>query len=116
MSAAGLTVCLRGKFPLDARDDKNPLLTYFTTAAKWVIYHASVMQYFTHTHTQAEIITVMVTVMQEIKEQSVYYSMAAGRQAVTARRERDYWNTHTHTISPSHTHTHTHTHTETLRR
>lgn len=59
-------------------------------------------------HTQAEIITVMVTVMQEIKEQSTYYSVAAGRQAVTARRERDYWNTHTHTQSLPHTHTGTH--------
>lgn len=40
MSAAVLSVCLRVKFPLDAQDDKNPLLTYFTTATKWVIYHA----------------------------------------------------------------------------
>lgn len=51
MSAAVLSVCLRVKFPLDAQDDKNPLLTYFTTATKWVIYHAWVMQYHTHTHT-----------------------------------------------------------------
>lgn len=49
-------------------------------------------------------------VMQEIKEQSRYCSMAAGRQAVTARRERDYWNTHAHNLSL------THTHMQTLRR
>lgn len=61
--------------------------------------------------TQAEIITVMVTVMQEIKEQSAFYSMAAGRQAVTARRERDYWNTHAHSLL-----IHTHTHVQTLGR
>lgn len=48
----------------------------------------------------------MVTVMQEIKEQYVYYSVAAGRQAVTARRERDYWNTHTHNLSLTHTYRH----------
>lgn len=43
-------------------------------------------------------------VMQEIKEQPAYYSMAAGRQAVTARRERLL--EHTHTLSPIHTCSH----------
>lgn len=56
-----------------------------------------------HTYTQAEII-MMAMVMQEIKEQPAYYSMAAGRQAVTARRERLL--EHTHTLSPIHTCSH----------
>lgn len=69
---------------------------------------ARVMQYHTHarartharTHVQAEIITATVTAMRKIKEQSAAYCrVAAGRQAVTARRERDYWDTHAHTIS-----------------
>lgn len=56
---------------------KNPLLTHFATATKWVIYHACVMQYHMYTHTHTEIIT--VTVMQEIKQQS------------TARQQVDRW-------------------------
>lgn len=95
------------KLPLDRRDDKNPLLTHFTTATKWVIYHGCVMQYHMYTHTcrEAGIITVMVTVMQEIKEQSAYYSTAAGRQVVTARRERLLEHTWTHSLALTHTQT-----------
>lgn len=51
--------------------------------------------------------------MRKIKEQSAAYCrVAAGRQAVTARRERerDYWNTLTHTHTQSlHGHAYTHT-------
>lgn len=110
----GLSACMRVKFPLDALGEKNVRLTHFTNGAKWVIYHAWVMQHHTRvrmlTHTQtrrekAEIITAMVTLMQKIKEQSTYCSMAAGRQAVTARRERDYWNTHAHNLCHTHTDT-----------
>lgn len=64
----------------------------------------NIIRVHTHTHTctEAGIITVMVTVMQEIKERSAYYSTAAGRQVVTARRERLLEHTCTHSLALTH--------------
>lgn len=62
------------------------------------------------TCTSRQIITATVTAaMQKIKEQSAAYCrVAAGRQAVTARRERERLLEHTHTISAwARIHTHT---------
>lgn len=106
MSAAGLSLCLRVKFPLDARGDKNPLLTHFTTATKWVIYHAWVMQY--HTHTRAHTHTGRNHNSDgdgDARDKGAVHVLQHGSRSTGGdSQERERLLEHTHAISPSHTH------------
>lgn len=98
-----LCVCEGKSFLLTPRDDKNPPLTFFTTAVKWVIYHARVMQYHTHKHTSRNHNS---DGDSDARDKGAVRVLQCGSRPTSGdSQERERLLEHTHTISPSHTHT-----------